>query len=530
GLAIPYYWALDPDYNVTFSPTLFFRQGLMGDVAWQREIGNLVYDVHGWAIYQLDPSAYVGEVGDRAWRGATQSTGEYTPNEHWRAGWSATAFTDPGFLPDYGVGKSDHGFAVNEAYATYLDADLYKDVRIQQFLDLGDTSPAEQAEQGAALPRGRYEQIVRLDGDRGEVRLGAGLDNVYRGGDQIEYVGPGLFPHVFGFEEHKVHASLEAGWTNQYATAGGLLFAPYLGLRADAANYDGASGDPLAPPAGSLFSATPIAALDVRWPLIGRGEGVTHFVEPIVQIVARGGGATTPGITNDDAQSFVFEDTNLFSFNRFSGIDRQETGVRAAWGLHYNAQFDAGGWLDLIAGQSFQIAGANSFAAPDPALPGPGSGLEEGALSHFVAGATGSPGGGLSFGAKALVDPSPLALSRAAVAARLESRVADVTFDYSYIAPVPGIGIDDARHEVGASAKLPISDYWSATAGGHYDLGAMSFARADVGVDYDDGYLAYGIGATAYGPTSATSPDSLSIDFYIKLMPITGFGGGLEFD
>jgi len=535
GLAIPYYWALDPNYSVTFAPTLFTRQGLMADVAFAHELEAGQYDIHGWAIYQFNPSAYAGEVGDRSWRGAIQSSGEFTPAEHWTLGWSATAFTDPGFLPDYGVGETEKVFAVNQLYASYLSTDLYKDVRVRQFLDLGDTSPAEQAGQGVELPKARYEQVVRLDGDRGEVRLSASVLGIARGADQTELVPPpgGPFEQVFGLEGNKLHASLEAGWTKQYVAPGGVLVAPYLGLRADAASYDGASSFVDAPPAGSLLALTPIAAVDMRWPLIGRTEGVTHLVEPIVQVVARGGSATTPGITNDDAQSFVFEDTNLFSFNRFSGFDRQETGVRAAWGVHYNAQFDGGGWLDAVFGKTYQIAGINSFAldpADDPTVPGVGEGLDEGPLSHFVIGATGSPGGGLTFGAKALIDPSPVAISRLALAATLDANRAKYGIDYSYIAPNPTIGVADPRHEIGGSATVPLGDYWSATGSLHWDLTAMSFAAATGGLDYDDGYLAYGVSATAYGPTSATSPDSQRIDFYLKLKPTSGFGGGLNFE
>ena len=65
----------------------------------------------------------------------------------------------------------------------------------------------------------------------------------------------------------------------------------------------------------------------------------SHLFEPIAQLVYRGSSTTVPGITNDNAQSFVFDDTNLFSYNRFSGTDRQETGLRANIGGRYHGQF-----------------------------------------------------------------------------------------------------------------------------------------------------------------------------------------------
>ena len=62
----------------------------------------------------------------------------------------------------------------------------------------------------------------------------------------------------------------------------------------------------------------------MRWPLIAFNNGNSHLFEPIAQLVYRGGTETLPGITNDNAQSFVLDDTNIFSYNRFSGTDRQE--------------------------------------------------------------------------------------------------------------------------------------------------------------------------------------------------------------
>ena len=104
--------------------------------------------------------------------------------------------------------------------------------------------------------------------------------------------------------------------------------------------------------------------------------GDTHLFEPIAQLVYRGSSTTDVGITNDDAQSFVFDDTNLFSYNRFSGIDRQETGLRANLGGHYRRQF-----------RRWQLArphrwtspsswpGLNAFGVTDTAQVGTATGL-----------------------------------------------------------------------------------------------------------------------------------------------------------
>src|SRR5690606_19630612 len=133
-----------------------------------------------------------------------------------------------------------------------------------------------------------------------------------------------------------MHGMAQASWQNQWIV-GGAVVTPFAGVRIDAANYDGGSSATDAPGASSLLGATPIAALDVRYPLVARSPGMTHLVEPIAQIVYRGASSLQPGITNEDSQSVVFDDTNLFSYNRFTGIDRQETGLRLNVGGRYLA-------------------------------------------------------------------------------------------------------------------------------------------------------------------------------------------------
>lgn len=517
GLTIPYYLSIDKSKSILFSPTLFSRQGVLFDADFTHRLENGSYSIQGWGIYQFDPGAFAGEPGDRDWRGALQTTGRFTPAENWTTGWSYTAFSDPAFLPDYSLGSD----VVNEAYVTHLSTDTYADFRVSDFIEQGNVDATDQAEQADLLPSGKVEHIVRLEGG-GEVQLKAQLDRYLRGADQIKSIGG--VDHQFGTEGDKLHLMVEGGWTRQFVTTNGILFSPYLGLRADAAQYDGPAAVP-----SELFSLTPIAAMDVRWPLLADGTSTTHLIEPILQVVHRASSVTTPGITNDNSQSFLFDDSNLFSYNRFGNTDRQETGTRVSWGLHYNAQFDSGGWFDAIVGMSHQVAGVNSFAAADPALAGAGSGLDE-ANSHLVAGATGSSGNGLVYGAKVLVDTNPFAVSRASVGARYEGSRGHLGFDYSYVAPNPARGVTDPRHEIGAETKLPISDYWYLHGSAHYDIGAMSFASYSGGVSYDDGYLGYGASVTRYGPTSITSPDSTRFDFFMSLKPLVDFGAVGEFE
>src|SRR3546814_4855364 len=89
------------------------------------------------------------------------------------------------------------------------------------------------------------------------------------------------------------------------------------------------------------------------------------------------------GLPNEDAQSFVFDATSLFERDKFSGFDRIEGGTRANLGLRYMGSFDNGIGLRGIFGQSYHIAGENSFAGDDLVYAGANSGLETD-VSDFV--------------------------------------------------------------------------------------------------------------------------------------------------
>ena len=90
----------------------------------------------------------------------------------------------------------------------------------------------------------------------------------------------------------------------------------------------------------------------------------SHVIEPIGQIIARQATVRQDNLPNEDAQSLVFDDTNLFEVTKFSGYDRIETGTRANVGLQYTFQSNDGGYARILAGESFHLAGDNPYQHP----------------------------------------------------------------------------------------------------------------------------------------------------------------------
>ena len=504
-LEAPYFVAIGKDTDLLFTPTLLSRQGLLMAAEWVQRFHNGpltgAISVKASGLYQLDRSAFAGEVGDRDWRGSVQTTGAFTPYDEWTLGWSYTIFTDAGYLKDYRLISSDN--LVNEVYATHLGRDDYFDIRLRKFNLLGNVTTSAQDRQASALPDLRYDSVFALAPGWGRIDVSGRLLGVERGTDQTRSVNG--IPYVFGYAGQKVHGMFQAGWENQWIGPAGLVATPYLGLRGDAAYYDGASVL-LAGPT-TLLTATPIAALDVRWPLMAFDGANSHIVEPIAQLVYRGSHTTLPGLTNDNAQSFVFDDANLFSYNRFSGSDRQETGLRLNVGGRYQANFANGGYLDLVAGQSFHLAGLNGLGVADGAQTGNSTGLGMDA-SYVVLGARGQLFPELEIGGKAQIDPNSWRVIRAGAGARyFNDYDYSLDLDYVFVAANPARGVLANQQEVSVLAGVPVIDYWALKAGGSWDLTANSWLETRAGLAYDDGYLYFGVDYTGTGPTHKTPND-----------------------
>lgn len=510
SLTVPYFVSLGEDTDLLLSPRLMSRQGFLMGAEWEHRFDYGEINLSASGLYQFDPGAFSGTVGDRDWRGAIGTSGRFELGNDWTAGWSYTAFSDAAYLGDYGFNDDD--FLVNEVYATHLSDDFFADVRMQRYLVLGNYTATDQNKQAWALPNARGVGYFDLGPD-GQIRTSGSLLGVYRAAEDAETFGG--VPYVFGAGERKAHATAEASWQNRYITSGGLVATPFLGVRLDAASLDSTSAD------ATLLSATPIAAIDLRYPMIATDGLDTHLFEPVAQLVYRGSNETLVGLSNDNAHSFVLDDTNIFSYDRFSGTDRQETGLRANLGARYQANFANGGWLELLAGQSFHLAGTNAFAVADEVNTGVSSGLEDHA-SYIVLAARGSPGAGTTLGAKVLLDPAGPRVARAGLGA--DFAIAERTSiggDYIYLPADSATGVLDDQHEITVRSQFPLADYWVAAGSLSWDLGASSWLEATGELVYDDGYFLAGGYARATGPTHH-NPDSFSFGVRLALKGPTG--------
>src|SRR5664279_3046213 len=116
SLEVPYYWALAPNYDVTFSPMITTKQGPLLQGEFRQRLSDGSYEVRAAGIRQLDKEVFAPSAGStsapgfRDFRGSVESSGQFALNNKWVWGWDAVALTDKTFLQDYNPRLSAYHF------------------------------------------------------------------------------------------------------------------------------------------------------------------------------------------------------------------------------------------------------------------------------------------------------------------------------------------------------------------------------------------------------------------------------------
>lgn len=523
GVGIPIFWAVAPNIDLTFTPTYFTTQGLLAELEWKHRLETGSYGVRLSGISPLKPSLFPS-LPDGAhsakFRGSIASAGEFKINERWKWGWDAAYLTDRYFLSDfqlYNPLSNEYYFreVASTAFLRGKGTQSFFDVRGFVFQGL---SPRDyQPQIGSALPWLEYNRVFpvsheksfglggqfELDVNAMYVHAGAALyepvhpRTVDQNGNRYvcQFYTPGLTQDTsqcllrgVGGDYGRVTA--QGSWQRRFIDPIGQTWTPFAFVRGSASflGYDTSrtyplynySWQPLNNASQSRFlgsdnntasvRATPGIGFEYRYPFFSKTPIGSLTVEPIAQIIARPDYMVgSNSLVNIDAQNVVFDDSNLFSWNKFSGYDRFETGTRANYGGQFTLNLPNGGFVNAMAGQSVQLFGRNGYATSDAANAGLSSGLDS-RRSDYVARFAIAPNSTFSFIAKGRFDVNTLALRRADLVFGATFGALNLTAQYANYATQPVIGFDVQRHGLAFGGKYDVTSNWFATANVTFDL------------------------------------------------------------
>ena len=519
GVGVPYFFDLAPNYDLTLTPAWLSRQGFFGEAEWRQRLSNGSYRVRATGIDQQAPSAFLpAPYGASAvkFRSSLETEGQFYINDKWKWGWDITLLSDRFYLNDYKIKASDvtNGFYADTTSSIYLrgkDGRSYFDLSAYRFEGL--TANDEQRQLPTLVPVLDYNRTIAINPDKsagigGELTIDANANFISRQEAAFRAVGLQTFDRAYGLYNictsytpgncflrgiggEYSRASLQESWTRRIIDPIGEVWTPFVFARLDASSTalnTGAVYSYISPNGASTIAnnAQPAlfggattdnqtramagVGLEYRFPFVSQSALGTQTITPIAQLVVRPNETIAKIQPNEDAQSLVFDETTLFAWNKYSGYDREEGGTRFNYGGQYSADFNNGGHVNVVGGQSIQLAGLNSFAIPDAANTGLQSGLDK-KYSNYVLGETYAPlSANFTLGSRQQWDSANFQLTRLDALASLTWGNLTTNLDYGRYAAQPLLGWNYRREGVLASASYKLTDSWSVSGSLTLDL------------------------------------------------------------
>ncbi|HEY0223068.1 MAG TPA: LPS-assembly protein LptD [Pseudolabrys sp.] len=558
SLEVPYYWALAPNYDATFSPMITTKQGPLLQGEFRQRLLNGSYEIRAAGIEQLDKGAFapatpgIDAPGYRNFRGSVESAGQFAINNKWVWGWDAVALTDKTFLQDYNPRLSAYHFTDpfqassnsgnSQLYLTGLGNRSYFDARTIYYY--GFSTADVQGQIPVIAPVIDYNYTFDHPVIGGELgykinftsltRQQADFDAITQTAQATGACANSADPALRtsancvlrGIPGSYSRFSAEADWRRSFTDRFGQVFTPFASVRVDAANVQ-VNNDPgvanfMNTGESNLVRAMPTVGLEYRYPFISTQSWGTQTFEPIAQVIARPNESQIGRFPNEDAQSLVFDDSNLFRVDKFSGWDRAEGGGRANYGAQYTAQVNNAGSVNMLFGQSYALFGQNSFAQGDITNTGLDSGLDT-RLSDYVARASFQPNSTYKFSSRFRFDEDKFTLKRTELEAAADFNRWSTSLLYGDYAAQPELGFLDRRQGILATAAVKLNANWVLRGSALYDLRANNFSQNMIGIGYIDDCLILGLNyITNYTYGSGTPQLNHTVMLQLSLRTLGG--------
>ena len=500
AVSVPYYFALAPNYDVLVHPMYTTEQGILYRLDWRHRIGrNSQYSVKFAGIDQdgddlPSETTFADRQSLDGWRGSIETKGIINLGSWWNLGWDITLESDDTFRRFYQLDSILLTDRVNNIHLTGLSDRNYMAINLYHFGGLLLTDTQQSESQVHPVFDHNYVFDEPLLG--GELTWNTNALSMTRDDESIGTVP--FVPITRQFDQSYERISTEVKWRRRMTDSLGISYTPFGELRGDVYRFENYQ-DPVIP--GQVVEDTftrglATGGVTVSYPWVANSSAGSHVIEPIGQIVAHGTNDDQRDLPNEDSRSLVFDDTNLFNTNKFSGWDRIETGVRANVGVQYTFQANTGGYARILAGQSFHLSGDNAYS--NPALVDPGvapseqihrfsrsSGLQDDS-SDYVLGVYLAPNNNFQLISQSRFDSDDLELRREQFQAQFTYGPVTSALRYSYTKFDPEIVQEDSQQEVLGSLGLQLTNRWGVYGALRYDIDEDELLTSSLQLRYGD--------------------------------------------
>ncbi len=491
----PYFWAISEDRDLTFSPIFTTEQGIVGVGRYREAFPTGMIELQGSATIG-DRKKGNGTIERDVFRGHIDSTARFDINDSYRMGVDVQRASDDTYMRLYNFASEQT--LTSRVFAEGLSGRNY--LAVNNYLYQGLRSTDRDSELPIIHPLAEYSYMSDPGVAGGKYTFDASLLALTR---------------TEGRDSRRLSVAL--GWELPYTGPAGDVYNLVARVQGDGYWVDGVdpNSDAVNPANGGESGITgrifPQVALQWRYPWV-RHSGTTHqVVEPIAQIVLAPNGSNPGKIPNEDSQDFEFDDTNLFSLNRFTGVDRVSPGSRVDYGLRWTVTGDEGGWASAFVGQSYRYQ-KNSILEE-------GSGVEDN-LSDIVGRLEVKPTYALDLRYRFRIDKDDLTARRSEFDLTVGPPALNLNLGYIFIDPDAQADEFGGREELNWTLRSRLSKYWSAFGGVRVDLEAEETREASIGLTYEDEcFKIQAVGRRSFFSDREIEPeDSVYVNFVFKYL------------
>lgn len=463
GVASRYYYAISPSEDATVGARFFSKTApqLLGE--YRKRFKDAFLKFEGGTTYSNRKDSVGDETitTDDEVRGHFFGEGLWELDKKWRTGFKTQLTTDDQYLRQYDVSSED--ILQNEIYAERFDQRDYFVVRALGFQDVRVSDRS--ADQPNILPEfqlSQYGDPRKFFGGRWSFDLsGLGLTRKGNGQDV------GRLSSTIGWQRRDI---APVGFVNKIDAS---VRGDYYSISdRDETSLVGGTGGPNAARVYPLIQDT------LSYPLVRDFDSSRVVVEPTVALTLSTNAKNDTGIPNEDSQDVQIDALNIFSPDRFPGIDRVEDRSHLTYGARTGLYENDGDKIETFLGQSFRFENRdNPF--PD------GSGLSD-QKSDLVGQII------TSYRDRFTLDYNFQLASDSLRSERHElntfAALGDLSLSatYLYARALEGTDLDSSREQIYGSAAYLLNPEWKVYSAARYD-----FSAEDEGLRYTDLGLGY---------------------------------------
>jgi len=465
NITTPYFLNIATNADATVTPIFTSKEGVVlgGEYRHNFIEGELV--VRGSiADNESDgDTVYETETGKLGIRGHIAAKGRFDFDDTWRGGFDINRSTDDTYMSRFGFNSDNTLPNSGNSLTSQVFAEGF---RKRNYMYIGATNfqGLQETDDDDAIPLILPLVDYNHEGEPGRLGGKTSLD-----------VNMLSMTRSSGTDTHRI--SMRGGWQLPYIAPKGDVYTLSTSLIGDFYQVNSLVRKGDKPNfSGLAYRVVPQVALDWRYPFVRQEGAVYQMFEPVASVVLSPYGGNPDKIPNEDSLNFEFDDTNLFSANRFSGIDRVEGGPRVNYGFKWGVFGQKGGFTSLLVGQSYRYKVDDTFRT--------GSGLEDN-FSDIVGRLHVSPKKNLDIYYRTRLSKDNLEARRNEITLSAGPSSLNLGARYIYFDRQEGSEFE-GREELNASLSSQLNRLWRGSLSSTLDMDDNEFRTTRMGLTYED--------------------------------------------